>query len=88
VSVDVENRVLRDGSDRRESVGYHQGGVVGRDPFGPSMEGIGLRRALAIGMRGTPWITRGSFMRVGSSLAGTSAESEMPQRYRQATYFD
>lgn len=40
-------------------------------PFGPSMDGIGLRRALAIGMRGTPWMTRGSFIRVRSSFAGT-----------------
>lgn len=43
-------------------------GVV---PFGPSIEGIGFRRAFAMGTRGTPWMTRGSFIRVGSSFAGT-----------------
>ena len=40
------------------------------------MEGIGLRRALEAMIRGTPWITRGSFMSAGSSLAGTKYESE------------
>jgi hypothetical protein len=48
------------------------GGVLGKLAFGPSIEGIGLRRAFAIGIRGTPWITRGSFISVGSSLAGTA----------------
>lgn len=39
--------------------------------FGPSILGIGFRlRALAVLMRGTPCITRGSFIRVGSSFAG------------------
>ena len=42
------------------------------DPFGPSIEGIGFRRALELGMRGTPWMTRGSFISMGSSLAGTA----------------
>lgn len=41
-------------------------------PLGPSIEGMGLRRAFDIGMRGTPWMTRGSFISVGSNLAGTS----------------
>lgn len=40
--------------------------------LGPNMDGIGFRRALAVLRRGTPWITRGSFIRVGSSLAGTA----------------
>ena len=52
----------------------HEGGVTGSlggKPFGPSIEGIGLRRAFPAGTRGMPWIARGSFIRVGSSLAGT-----------------
>ena len=39
--------------------------------LGPNMDGIGFRRALAVLIRGTPWMTRGSFINVGSSLAGT-----------------
>lgn len=35
------------------------------------MLGIGFRRALEVLMRGTPWITRGSLIKVGSSFAGT-----------------
>lgn len=35
------------------------------------MLGIGFRFALVVVMRGTPWMTRGSFIRAGSSLAGT-----------------
>ncbi len=35
------------------------------------MDGIGFRRAFVCGIRGTPCITRGSFMSVGSNLAGT-----------------
>lgn len=38
--------------------------------FGPSILGIGFLVALAVLIRGTPWKTRGSFMRVGSSFAG------------------
>lgn len=39
--------------------------------FGPSMLGMGLRfRALMVLIRGTPWMTRGSFINVGSSFAG------------------
>jgi len=38
-----------------------------------SMEGIGFRRAFAFWGRGAPWMTRGSFMRVTSSFAGTEA---------------
>lgn len=38
--------------------------------LGPSMLGIGFRRALEVLTRGTPWMTRGSFMRAGSSFAG------------------
>jgi hypothetical protein len=45
-------------------------------PFGPSIEGMGLRRALFTGMRGTPWMTRGSFMSVGSSFAGMRLMTE------------
>lgn len=41
-------------------------------PFGPSIEGMGFRRAFATGIRGAPWMTRGSFIKVGSSLAGTA----------------
>ena len=41
-------------------------------PLGPSMLGIGFRFAFAVLIRGTPWMTRGSFISVGSSLAGTS----------------
>ena len=53
--------------------GYHEGGVLGCwAPLGPSIEGMGLRRAFAIGIRGTPWMTRGSFIKEGSSLAGTA----------------
>ena len=40
-------------------------------PLGPSIDGIGLRRAFELGTRGTPWMTRGSFISVGSSFAGT-----------------
>lgn len=39
-------------------------------PFGPSMLGIGFLLALAVLARGTPCMTRGSFISVGSSLAG------------------
>jgi len=54
----------------------HEGGVMGCfNPLGPSIEGIGFRRAFAMGIRGTPWITRGSFIKVGSNLAGTGPMS-------------
>lgn len=43
-------------------------------PLGPSMLGMGFRLALVVLMRGTPWMTRGSFMSAGSSLAGTVRE--------------
>ena len=33
---------------------------------------MGFRRAFACGTRGTPCITRGSFIRVGSNFAGTN----------------
>ena len=39
----------------------------------PSMLGMGFRLALALLMRGTPWLTRGSFMSAGSSFAGTGS---------------
>lgn len=39
-------------------------------PVGPSMLGIGFRRALVVFIRGTPWMARGSFIMVMSSLAG------------------
>ena len=32
---------------------------------------MGFRLAFVVVMRGTPWMTRGSFMKAGSSLAGT-----------------
>ena len=58
----------------------HEGGVRGClgyiVPLGPSMEGMGLRRAFAMGIRGTPWMTRGSFINVVSSFAGTIRELE------------
>lgn len=53
----------------------HQGGVtgcLGPKPLGPNTDGMGLRRALPAGILGTPWMTRGSFIRVGSNLAGTA----------------
>jgi len=54
--------------------GHYDGGVLGRSLLlGPSIDGIGLRLAFAKGIRGTPWIMRGSFMSVGSSLAGTAS---------------
>jgi cytochrome c2 len=37
-----------------ECRGCHQGGVFGRLLCGPSIDGIGFRRAFAIGIRGTP----------------------------------
>ena len=40
-------------------------------PLGPSMLGIGFLVALTVLIRGTPWRTRGSFIKVGSSFAGT-----------------
>lgn len=40
-------------------------------PFGPNMLGMGFRVALVVLILGTPWKTRGSFIRVGSSFAGT-----------------
>lgn len=41
---------------KKVAEGYHEGGVLGKPlPFGPSREeGIGFRRAFAIGIRGTP----------------------------------
>ena len=39
--------------------------------LGPNIDGIGFLRALAVLIRGTPCITRGSFIKVGSSFAGT-----------------
>ena len=53
----------------------HQGGDCASPfilPLGPSILGIGFLFAFAVLMRGTPWMTRGSFIRVGSSLAGTT----------------
>lgn len=44
-------------------------------PIGPNMLGIGFRRALLGLMRGTPWMARGSFIMVMSSLAGADAPS-------------
>lgn len=38
------------------------------------MDGMGFRRALACGIRGTPCMTRGSFIKVVSSFAGTGRE--------------
>ena len=40
-------------------------------PLGPSIEGMGFLRAFAMGIRGTPCMTRGSFINVGSNFAGT-----------------
>lgn len=40
-------------------------------PLGPNMLGIGFLVALTVFIRGTPWRTRGSFIKVGSSFAGT-----------------
>ena len=52
----------------------HDGGVIGcLMPLGPSIEGMGFRRAFATGIRGAPCMTRGSFIREGSSLAGTAS---------------
>ena len=42
-----------------------------KDPLGPNMLGIGFLVALTVLIRGTPWRTRGSFIKVGSSFAGT-----------------
>lgn len=36
----------------------------------PIMDGIGFRLAFCCGTLGTPWMTLGSFINVGSSLAG------------------
>jgi hypothetical protein len=51
---------------------YHVGDT---DPFitplGPSIEGMGFLRAFVGFIRGTPWFTLGSRIRVGSSFAGT-----------------
>jgi hypothetical protein len=41
--------------------------------FGPNIDGIGFRRAFPLGGRGFPCTTRGSFINVESSLAGTVA---------------
>lgn len=38
------------------------------------MLGMGLRVALVVLIRGTPWNTRGSFIKVGSSFAGTGPQ--------------
>ena len=46
-------------------------------PFGPSMLGIGFLLAFALLMRGTPWMTRGSFMYCGSNLAGTGKRNQL-----------
>ena len=44
--------------------------------IGPNMLGIGFRRALLALMRGTPWMARGSFIMVMSSLAGADVLSD------------
>ena len=38
------------------------------------MLGIGFLVALTVLIRGTPWRTRGSFIKVGSSFAGTKTD--------------
>lgn len=48
---------------------FHEGVVCGSPR--PIIEGMGFRRAFACCRRGTPCMARGSFIRVGSSLAGT-----------------
>lgn len=45
-----------------------------KGPLGPNMLGIGFLVALTVLMRGTPWRTRGSFIKVGSSFAGTETD--------------
>lgn len=50
---DVE-RCINDSSRHGEGVAHQEGGVLGWLPLGPSIEGIGFRRAFAIGIRGTP----------------------------------
>ena len=42
-------------------------------PLGPNMLGIGFLVALTVLIRGTPCRTRGSFIKVGSSFAGTES---------------
>ena len=45
---------------------------------------MGFLRACVCTMRGTPWIARGSFIKEGSSLAGTVAEGTTNSRYESA----
>ena len=50
--------------------------------FRLSIDGIGFRRACVCTIRGTPWIARGSFIKDGSSLAGTVAERTARSEHR------
>jgi hypothetical protein len=66
---DVEVSVRRDAyREMRERGDYDV--WLGR-PLGPNIDGIGFRLAFAIGILGTPWMTLGSFISVGSSFDGT-----------------
>ena len=62
-------RVIAENSANGTKKNYHGGAVC--KGLGPIMDGIGLRLALDWGILGTPWIARGSFIRAGSSFAGT-----------------
>jgi hypothetical protein len=68
--------VRRAGGVSPTNGGCSDRGTVRRTPFQVIMEeasidGTGRRFAFAGGSLGTPWITLGSFMNVGSSFAGT-----------------
>ena len=55
---------------------YYDGGDCASPfilPFGPNMLGMGFLVAFTVLIRGTPWSTRGSFIKVGSSFAGAAA---------------
>ena len=71
-------------SARLEDYVIRQGGLCAK-PFildpGPSILGIGFLVALTVLMRGTPCRTRGSFISVGSSLAGAVWWSEPYSSY-------
>ena len=55
------------------------------------MLGIGFLVALTVLIRGTPWRTRGSFIKVGSSFAGTKTSERAAfgcfrNLYQERTY--
>lgn len=68
VEVSVRRDACREMIERERERGDYDV-WLGR-PFGPNIDGIGFRLAFAIGILGTPWMTLGSFMSVGSSLDG------------------